>query len=526
MPKKNSLKKRSRREVEEEEIVEDLDLDVDEYNVEEEDVIHNRRGKAKRDEQAELAAVLPSDAHKLEGYDDDDDERGAHLEEETLALEANKSMRRRVIESDFDVGGITSGVKRKTNGESDAELNVAPVVEAVERDYAALSSSERMSIVQKESPELIKMLEEMKHYLAEVKELAKPLQELFFQRRFSDADRNLIQFLETKVQLMLSYCMHVTFYLLLKTEGKKVSGHPVIDNLVEIRVYLEKLFPLEEKLQYSLNRLLSGKTTAAARLDALRPLQHNERGVLATNTDAKKRRKQLEAMKEAEEIEKEELTTMNRIQTKKSATLNETSSFDRKTMVSALGYREDEDQYFAKLVAGGEEEDEGTQGLSLIERLRRRQHSFADGVAGNPNYSSDEEAPVVGDDDDEDDEANSGEDDLLGEGEDGVEGDYETLLEEEQVRLMRAKTEESRPKPKLVEPEVDRRKTSKKIETHRGLTKSRPKDRKTPRTAQRRKYEKGMRIHKAQTRTCQPEPEGGFIGLPAIKSKVTQSIRF
>ncbi|PWV05906.1 hypothetical protein C3747_123g62 [Trypanosoma cruzi] len=180
MPKKNSLKKRTRREVEEEEIVEDLDLDVDEYNVEEEDVIHNRRGKAKRDEQAELAAVLPSDAHKFEGYDDDDDERGAHLEEETLALEANKSMRRRVIESDFDVGGITSGMKRKTNGESDAELNVAPVVEAVERDYAALSSSERMSIVQKESPELIKMLEEMKQYLAEVKELAKPLQELFF----------------------------------------------------------------------------------------------------------------------------------------------------------------------------------------------------------------------------------------------------------------------------------------------------------------------------------------------------------
>ncbi|RNF25548.1 U3 small nucleolar RNA-associated protein 3 [Trypanosoma conorhini] len=324
---------------------------------------------------------------------------------------------------------------------------------------------------------------------------------------------------------MLSYCMHVTFYLLLKTEGKKVLGHPVIDNLVEIRVYLEKLFPLEEKLQYSLNRLLSGKTTAAARLDTLRPLQHNERGALAANKEARKNRKQLEAMKEAEEIEKEELATMNRIRTKKSAALDDISSLDRKAMVSALGYREDEDQYFAKLAAGSDE-DEEVQGLSLIERLRRRQRSLADEVAGNPDGSDGEgeDGGVMVEDDDE--EAISGEDDLLSEGEDGEEGDYEVLLEEEQERLKRARTEASRPKPQLAEPEVDRRKTSKKIETHRGLTKSRPKDRKTPRTAQRRKYEKGMRIHKAQTRTFQPEPEGGFIGVPSIKSKVTQSVRF
>ncbi|ESL08820.1 hypothetical protein TRSC58_03471 [Trypanosoma rangeli SC58] len=524
MPKKNSLKKRSKREVEEEEIVEDLDLDVDGYNVKDEDVIHNRRGKTRGDEQDDLVAVLPSDAHKLEGYDDDDDERGAHLEEEALALKANKSMRQRVIESDFDVGGVTTAVKRKRNGEANTALNVAPVVEAVERDYAALSSSERMSIVQKESPELVKMLEEMNQYLAEVKQLAKPLQELFFQRRLSDADRNLVQFLETKVQLMLSYCMHVTFYLLLKTEGKKVSGHPVIDNLVEIRVYLEKLFPLEEKLQYSLNRLLSGKTVVAARLDTLRPLQHNERDALATNKEAQKNRKQLEAMKEAEEIEKEELATMNRIRTKKSATINDTSTLDHKAMVSALGYREDEDQYFSKLAAGSDE-DEEAQGLSLIERLRRRQRSLTDDVAGSPNGSKDDEdSGLMVEDDDE--EAASDEDELLSEGEGGGEGEYEMLLEEEQERLKRAKTEASRPKPQLVEPEVDRRKTNKKIETHRGLTKSRPKDRKTPRTAQRRKYEKGMRIHKAQTRTFQPEPEGGFIGVPSIKSKVTQSVRF
>ncbi|KEG11877.1 U3 small nucleolar RNA-associated protein 3 [Trypanosoma grayi] len=525
MAKKGSLKKRSKRE--EEEVVEDLDLDVEDYAVEDEDVVHNRRSKAQGKEREELAAVLPSDAHKLEGYDDDDDERGAHLEEEALALEVNKSMRRKVIESDFDVGGITAGAKRKRSSETSKTLNVAPVIEAVERDYAALSSSERIAIVQKESPEMIKMLEEMRQYLAEVKELAKPLQELLFQRRLSDADRSLVQFLETKVQLMLSYCMHVTFYLLLKTEGKKVAGHPVIDNLVEIRVYLEKLFPLEEKLHYSLNRLLSGKTTAAAHLDSLRPLQHNERGSLAANTEGKKNRKQLEAIKKADEIEKEELATMNRIRAKKSDITNEASSFDRKTAVSALGYHEDEDQYFAKLTAGDDEEEE--QGLSLIERLRKRQRALTDTTNINNNdFDEDDDTGVVDDDDDDfdDDDDDGAEDDLLSEGEDEDEGNYETLLEEEHERELQQAADQSRPRPKLVEPVVERRKTSKKIETHRGLTKSRPKDRKTPRTAQRRKYEKGMRIHKAQTRTVQPEPEGGFIGVSSIKSGVTQSVRF
>ncbi|ORC89737.1 U3 small nucleolar RNA-associated protein 3 [Trypanosoma theileri] len=524
MAKKGSLKKRSKKEEQRDEIVEDLDLEVDDYVVEDEDVIHNRRTSRKKDDDEELEDVLPSEAHKMEGYDDDDDERGAHLEEEALAVEANKNMRRKMIESDFDVGGIITGIKRKRSNETNGSNNVAPVIEAVERDYAALSSSERMAIVQKESPEMIKMLEEMKQYLAEVKELAKPLQELLFQRRLSDADRNLVQFLETKVQLMLSYCMHVTFYLLLKTEGKKVAGHPVIDNLVEIRVYLEKLFPLEEKLQYSLNRLLSGKTTSAAHLDTLRPLQHNERGSLAANSEGKKSRKQLEAIKKADEIEKEEFSTMNRIRTKKSDNPDDVSAVDRKAAVSALGYHEDEDQYFAKLTADDEGEE---QGLSLVERLRRRQRLLANGATANTAGKDDDSAEEEEDDNDNDVMINDDEEDEDGSllSEDDVD-DYDALVAEEHEREAHRSAEASQPKPRLDEPEVGRRKTNKKIETHRGLTKTRPKDRKTPRTAQRRKYEKGMRIHKAQSRTAQPEPEGGFIGVPSIKSRVTQSIRF
>ena len=38
---------------------------------------------------------------------------------------------------------------------------------------------------------------------------------------------------------MLSYCVNIVFYLLLKAEGRPVGDHPVVLRLVEIRTYLE-----------------------------------------------------------------------------------------------------------------------------------------------------------------------------------------------------------------------------------------------------------------------------------------------
>ena len=59
-----------------------------------------------------------------------------------------------------------------------------------------------------------------------------------------------ISYLDTKYLLMLSYCSSIVFYLLLKAEGRPVKDHPVIERLVEIRLYLEKLRPIDKKLQY------------------------------------------------------------------------------------------------------------------------------------------------------------------------------------------------------------------------------------------------------------------------------------
>ena len=50
-----------------------------------------------------------------------------------------------------------------------------------------------------------------------------------------------VSYLEAKHLLLLSYSLHIVFYLMLKAEGKAVKEHPVVMRLVELRAYLEKV---------------------------------------------------------------------------------------------------------------------------------------------------------------------------------------------------------------------------------------------------------------------------------------------
>lgn len=65
-----------------------------------------------------------------------------------------------------------------------------------------------------------------------------------------------LSYLEVKHHLLLQYCMCIVFYLMLKLEGKPVKDHPVILRLIEIRAYLEKIRPIDVRLQYQVDKLL------------------------------------------------------------------------------------------------------------------------------------------------------------------------------------------------------------------------------------------------------------------------------
>ncbi|KAL2529744.1 Sas10/Utp3/C1D family [Forsythia ovata] len=70
-----------------------------------------------------------------------------------------------------------------------------------------------------------------------------------------------ISYLKAKHLPLLNYCQSLVYYLLQKAKGLSIQGHPVVQSLVEIRLYLEKIRPIDKKLQYQIQKLRMVTTT-------------------------------------------------------------------------------------------------------------------------------------------------------------------------------------------------------------------------------------------------------------------------
>ncbi|KFM80221.1 Neuroguidin-A, partial [Stegodyphus mimosarum] len=80
-----------------------------------------------------------------------------------------------------------------------------------------------------------------------------------------------ISFLDLKNQIMLSYVTNLTFIVMKKLQGKKIEDDPVVERLIELRIVLEKMRPIDEKLKYQINKLLA--TAISGNIDTKDPLR-------------------------------------------------------------------------------------------------------------------------------------------------------------------------------------------------------------------------------------------------------------
>ncbi|GMP45691.1 hypothetical protein CsSME_00014129 [Camellia sinensis var. sinensis] len=118
-------------------------------------------------------------------------------------------------------------------------------------------NSERLNT---EAPRLAAVLKEMKEGLDMLRSKVQALTAKVREDHFPTADG--ISYLEAKHLLLLNYCQSLVYYLLLKAKGLSIEGHPVVRSLVEIRLFLEKVRPIDKKLQYQIQKLT--KVTAGA----------------------------------------------------------------------------------------------------------------------------------------------------------------------------------------------------------------------------------------------------------------------
>lgn len=149
--------------------------------------------------------------------------------------------------------------RRKTKKTSDRELGKdvddgkIVAFEEVKKDINALTKEQQMEVVMSDAPELVGLLSEFKDGLDNLKIVQVLLQKVKSNKNVTKEGMN---YLEVKQLLLLCYCQSIVFYLLLKAEGRSVRDHPVIARLVEIRDFLDKIQPIDNKLKNQFERIL------------------------------------------------------------------------------------------------------------------------------------------------------------------------------------------------------------------------------------------------------------------------------
>lgn len=69
--------------------------------------------------------------------------------------------------------------------------------------------------------------------------------------------RKGISFLQMKNSLLLEYISNLSYLMLRKTYGKKIEGDQAIERLVKLRTIMEKIRPIDQKMKYQVDKLIS-----------------------------------------------------------------------------------------------------------------------------------------------------------------------------------------------------------------------------------------------------------------------------
>ncbi|CAO2838389.1 unnamed protein product [Amaranthus hypochondriacus] len=121
-----------------------------------------------------------------------------------------------------------------------------------------------MEKIIKEVPQLKAVLKEMKEGLDTVTNKIQALTEKVKAKQYPTADG--VSYLDAKNLLLINYCQSLVYYLLRKVKGMSIEGHPVVRSLVEIRLFLEKIRPIDKKCGYRIERMITAASSDAAKV--------------------------------------------------------------------------------------------------------------------------------------------------------------------------------------------------------------------------------------------------------------------
>ena len=96
-----------------------------------------------------------------------------------------------------------------------------------------MSKNEKLAFLGRESPELFELIRDFKVKLEELEQCLLPVFELVKSGLVPSSSAS--EFVVNKTKLYLTYCCHLSFYFVLKTQRTSVENHPIVKNILQFR---------------------------------------------------------------------------------------------------------------------------------------------------------------------------------------------------------------------------------------------------------------------------------------------------
>lgn len=230
----------------------------------------------------------------------DSDEEAAQ-DEEDAALELQRKQAEMMDEEDFGFGDDAEDEDEEGGEDDDAPVDDEDLVgaqladismlvdkgdgsaiEQVHKDFSKMSKKEKLQIVNqyvntrlsflfnveclrtylavlcRSAPELLGLMSELENTMKELKDVISPaIMKLKDVRRKTKAYNTGLQYLVTRQNLMLNYVSNISFYMLLRAEGKSVVDHPVLQHLLLLKKQMNKMQSVDEAVEAELEELLT-----------------------------------------------------------------------------------------------------------------------------------------------------------------------------------------------------------------------------------------------------------------------------
>ncbi|XP_035216278.1 S-methyl-5'-thioadenosine phosphorylase-like isoform X2 [Stegodyphus dumicola] len=174
----------------------------------------------------------------------------------------------RYDESSVCVDEVMATMKQNAYKATQILLNAIPAI--AEKDWSnILKENEMEDISFEDVEETIKLIKEVPQLAGNVSDT---VQNVLKRMKNNELETHKgISFLDLKNQIMLSYVTNLSYIVMKKLQGEKIEDDPVVERLVELRIVLEKMRPIDEKLKYQINKLLA--TATSGNIDTKDPLR-------------------------------------------------------------------------------------------------------------------------------------------------------------------------------------------------------------------------------------------------------------